>query len=81
MVHFQHFDVEVFAEGLGGLAHQGGKDVHAETHVARLHDARRLSGGADFFIACRIDAGGADDMDDARLARKIPPATASLPAR
>ncbi len=30
-----------------------------------------LSGGADFFIARRINAGGADDMDDAGLGGKF----------
>src|SRR6516225_4920564 len=40
VVHFEDLDVEIGVERARRLAHQSGKQVDAEAHIAGLHDAR-----------------------------------------
>ncbi len=71
VVHFQDLDVEVGVERLGGLAHESGEQVDAEAHVAGADDDGMARGGAQALVVGGGQAGGADDMDDARLCGEL----------
>ena len=70
MVHFQHFDV-VVRQRPSRTFHQRTQQIDAQAHVARLHDHGMAGGGLDARLTLFVKAGGADDMDDARLRRQV----------
>ena len=69
-MHFENFNVEVFAQRLRDLFHEAGEQIDPKAHVARAHDGGVAGGGIDLCNVGGRQAGGADDMDDARLRGK-----------
>ena len=81
VVHLEDLDVEIGVERLRRLAHQGGEQIDAEAHIAGLDDDRMARGGLELLLVVGREAGGADDMDDARLRGEFGEGDASPPGR
>ena len=69
-MHFQDLDV-VIGQRLGGALHQRRQQVDAQAHIAGLDDHGMARRRLDARFVFGGKAGGADDMDDARLRRQI----------
>ena len=71
VMHLEDLDVEIGVERLRRLAHQDREEVDAEAHVAGLDDHGMARGRLDLLLVIGGEAGGADDMDDARLCGEL----------
>ena len=70
VVHFEDLDVEIVGvERARRLLHQHRQQIDAEAHIAGLDDRRVARRRRDLRVVVGRAAGGADDMDDARLRR------------
>ena len=67
VMHFQNFDVEVRPKRPRGLLHERREQVHAEAHIAGLHNGGMARRRFDLGLVFGREPGRADDMDDARL--------------
>lgn len=66
-MHVENFNIPIRAQSACGLRHQTGQQIDAKAHIAGFDDTRMARRGGNFFFVFGAKAGGADNMDDARL--------------
>ena len=69
-MHLENFDVPILAQRGGHCPGQGHEQVHAEGHVAGLHDPRVVSRGLELREIVVLETRRPDDVDNAGLGRE-----------
>ncbi len=81
VMHLDNLNVKIFPERGRHLACQGDEEIDAKAHVAGLDDHGLLGGLLDGSLACRIQAGRADDVDGCMLCGALCKGRGGLRAR